>query len=265
MLNILTIVLNGMPFIKHHHAELAKLSDWRWTIVEGASSNSRDTAWCARQNPQLTADGTTEYVRQLAKDDKRVQYVCSPLWNGKVVMVNTGLATFTHPGVLLQMDVDEHWTAEQLDALCETFRTRPTYNVAQFKCRYFIGPDILTTSDYGYGNRPSEWVRAWRWKPGLRFATHEPPVLSGATKEKLSRTATEQLGLVFDHCAWVLESQVAYKERFYQYPEATNKWKRLQANTEWPVQLNKFLPWVGPEATARRLTAGEPTVEKYLV
>jgi hypothetical protein len=267
MLNIFTIVLNGMPFIKHHYDELVKYEGkWQWVIVEGAAKNSRDTAWCARQAPQLSDDGTNEYVRELTGKDRRVLHVSSPLWDGKVMMVNTACVMFDQPGVLLQMDVDEFWTAQQLLDLRKLFRrpAPPEFSVAQFKCRYFVGPDIITDSEYGYGNKPGEWVRAWRWKSGMRFTAHEPPFLAGARREKLGRTATAQLGLVFDHCAWVLPEQVAYKERFYKYPLALDKWTRLQANTIWPVKLNRFFTWADPYATARRVGDGEGTAHKYL-
>lgn len=252
-LYIVTIVLDGQPFISHHIDEIRKCSqDWEWHIVEGAASNNADTSWCAKQDHRLSRDGTTEYIDKLSKSDPRVKVYRNKRWNSKTSMVNAAVTNFREPGILLQMDVDEFWTGRQLDILVGMFKENPSYSVAQFYCRYYIGPDITTTGNFNYGNKASEWVRAWRFKRGMIFNSHEPPVLSGNRGQWAGRDYTRSIGLVFDHYAWLLRKQVAYKETFYKYPNAVAKWELMQKVDNLEFKLKEYLPWVYDEATAKR-------------
>lgn len=239
-----------MPFITAHLPVLNRLGfPWRWVVAEGAAMNVADTKWCRPQSPRLSNDGTTKYLDSLS-GHPRVTVIAKPKWEGKVAMVNACLDQLKEPCILLQMDSDECWSAEQLTALVGFFRANSTMNSARFFCRYFIGANIEITSKNGYGNRPEEWIRAWRWKPGMKFLRHEPPDLPD-TKPCATREHTSSVGLIFDHYAYATESQVRYKEQFYGYADAVLQWNRLQQNKTWPVpELNRFLPWVGVGVTA---------------
>ncbi len=255
-LHIFTIVLDGMPFLPTLLSNFNRLPphiDWHWSVAEGAAMNVLDTRWCQAQAPRLSRDGTSEFLFGLCQHP-RITVHQKPAWKGKVEMCNTCLADFTKPGVLLECDADELWLSEQLVALTDLFETEPHINCARFFCRYFVGPNIVITSEHSYGNRPSEWLRAWRFKPSMRFATHEPPLLEGATNQCATRDDTRYLGLVFDHYAYAFEKTVGYKEWFYGYRDAVKHWRRLQANDKWPVtDLHEYLPWVDKGVTADRL------------
>lgn len=245
-----------MPYIERHLPIFEQLkSDWTWIVVEGTSANVRDTAWCRPQSPGLSRDGTSEYLNSVIHHP-RVKVFRRQLWNGKVAMCNRAIAGLTEPCVLLQVDVDEFYTADQIDKIVSIFEQRPDVYRMLFWCRYFLGPDIVATSTDGYGNRAGvEWLRAFRFEPDMVFQKHEPPVLHnnsrGATME---RDETRAMGLVFDHFAWALESQVLAKERFYGYRNAVAQWRKLQANTKWPIDdLRSFLNWVGPNASADKV------------
>ncbi len=55
-------------------------------------------------------------------------------------------------------------------------------------------------------------------------------------------------GLIFDHYAYVYESQVRFKQRYYGYADAVDHWRKLQAHTDFPCKLKDFLPWVTDNA-----------------
>lgn len=255
-LHVITLVLDGEPFIERHLPIFEKLScKWTWHIVHGAAANTGSTSWCRPQEPRLSRDGTSEYVNSIVKHPN-VKIYQRQLWlGGKDEMANAPLKNITEPCVLLQVDVDEFYTPEQIDKIVQTFEERPDIYRMYFWCRYFLGPDIVSTSQNGYGNNLGEWLRAFRFEPGMKFDKHEPPVLGNNSKGlSLGRDATRSLGLVFDHCAWQLEKQVAFKEKFYGYQNARLYWRRLQENKTWPVKLRLFLPWVDPGATADKAT-----------
>ncbi len=243
-----------MPWITNHLPVFNRLRiPWHWVIVEGVARNTGSTRWCTRMEPRLSRDGTHEYLNSIS-DHPCVTVVSRLEWEGgKDQQVNRALEEFKEPGVLLQVDSDELWMTQQLEVMVAAFEENEQAKWMMFFCRYFLGHNIVITSENCYGNRRGEWMRAWRFRPEMRFLSHEPPVLVGAD----IRTAgfhphiTKHMGLVFDHYAYATEAQLALKEKFYGYTGAVEQWRRLQANKDWPVNdVQRFLPWVGPGVTA---------------
>ena len=246
MIHFLTIVLDGMPYIAQHLSVFNRLKiPWRWHIVEGAASNTHCTKWCRPQSGRLSKDGTTEYLNQIASHP-RVHIYRKPMWDGKVEMVNAPLGAIKDECVLLEVDCDEFWTAEQIEIMVKLFQSNPTKTHAMFWCRYFFGPHLVMESRNCYGNSPSQdWKRAWRFSPGDKFARHEPPILSSES-EAIPHKDTEAAGLVFDHYGYAQRSQVQYKEAFYGYKDAVKHWEKLQQVKSGEVKLSGYLPWVNP-------------------
>lgn len=258
-IHFLTIVLDGMPFISFHYPMMRSLPfQWEWHVVEGVAENKHCTSWCKAIPPRLSQDGTTQYLESI-KFDPRVHVYQRPSWNGKIEMVNTPLKTIKEPGLLWQIDSDEIWTAAQVERMRRMFLQCRDKTEAHFFCRYFVGPDIITVGKDCYGNYTSyEWNRVWRFEPGMKFDSHEPPKFSALSGKSFSHDETFTAGLVFDHFAYATESAVAFKESYYGrekglYVDAVENWKRLQENTIWPVKLKRFLPWVDDRVEAIRI------------
>ena len=253
-LNIFTIVLDGAPWIGAQFAELCRLRnlDWHWSIVEGVSLPKADTSWMGNQGAKVSHDGTNQFLSGLASHP-RITVNSRPQWNGKTEMINAALTGFKEDGVLLQMDSDELWTFHQMIELLYLFEKNPEANTAQFEMDYMLGPNVISTSTDGYGNRANEWVRAWRYQRGLWMERHEPPVFNGNRGRLLDRKATSATVGSILHMAWVTPQQVGLKQRIYKggYENAVDNWTSLQNNKEWPVKdLKSFLPWVGPNGSA---------------
>lgn len=252
MLNILTIVLDGEPWIERHLSQFEALKiPWHWHIVHGASMNGGSTRWCRPQAPRLSGDGTTEYLRGI-RHRKNVTVYERQRWDSKDQMVNAPTGNMK-AGVLMQVDSDELWSTEKLEEVVEMFRDHPRIDRAYFHCNYFVGPGIITVGENCYGCNPDEWLRAWRFIPGMRFTSHEPPRLGRSDGIFLPRSATRRMGIIFNHMAYATEKQVSFKEKFYGYKGAVEQWKALQSHPgPWPIKLKRFLPWVDDrvEATA---------------
>jgi hypothetical protein len=243
-LNFVTIVLDGMPWITSHIQAFNRLkTPWHWYVIEGAASNTHCTYWCKPQSPRLSNDGTTQYLDGLVQHP-RVTVIRQHIWDGKVSMCNSALAKIKEPCVLMQIDSDELWTTEQIEKIRWLIENQ-SVSLMNFYCNYFIGPNIVTTDNTG------AWVRAWRFNPGMKFASHEPPNLVGTHGAPMDRNTTKAHGLVFDHMSYVTEASVAFKEQFYGYSGAVEQWKRFQKNTTWPVgRLKDHLSFAGAAATA---------------
>ncbi|HEY9703837.1 MAG TPA: hypothetical protein V6C58_15415, partial [Allocoleopsis sp.] len=54
----------------------------------------------------------------------------------------------------------------------------------------------------------------------------------------------EKYGLVFQHFAYILESQLRFKELYYGYKDAVKLWKNLQQNQSYPQLLRNYFAWV---------------------
>lgn len=243
-LAVITIVKNGMPYLERIMPSLSDSGlDFRWLVAEGTAMPGGSTNWCRRIEPGLSTDGTTEYLRLLEKVDSRVTYGANREWPSKDEMVNWCVRHIKDPCVLLQMDADEIWTPEALRALVNMFDTKPDYQRAYMKCRFWVGPDRYLSL---MPNDRNHWLRAWRFRPGMRFDKHEPPVLSGNQGPYAGVEQTQRRGIVFEHYSYATREQVKFKQDFYGYEGAVEAWERLQAVTAFPVRLRDFFHWSHP-------------------
>lgn len=263
MITFFTLVLDGMPWLAHHFPVFCQLKmPWHWIIVEGVADAVNCTSWCSKIPPRLSNDGTNEYLRYLAAKDQRVTHLQQPLWNGKVAMCNAALALIKEPCLLWQVDSDELWKENQIQAAINLFDQYQDATSAYFRCRYFVGPDrYVTPMADTYGNHTSyEWKRVWRFKPGNRFLTHEPPVMS---EERLAipHHVTEAEGIVFDHMALATKKSVEFRSHYYAgsanlnaplWRGAVEQWERLQ-DAELPCKLQDYFKWVDSRATVVKL------------
>jgi hypothetical protein len=272
-IHFFTIVLNGMPFIEHHLRVFEAIDGpWHWHIIEGVGDLVADTAWSVRNGGAIpdelhrrgrSIDGTSAYLDELsARDRGRISLYRKPpgeLWRGKREMVNAPLREISEACLLWQVDADELWTTDQIEAVRDLFEARPDATAAYYRCHYFVGPDRVITSRDTYGNHTGfEWLRTWRYAPGDHWAAHEPPRLvraapGGETVDVASINAidhdtTEAAGAVFQHFAYATAEQARFKEVYYGYPNAVAQWRALQAASAFPLRLGDFLDWVRDDA-----------------
>lgn len=257
--HFLTIVLDGQPWVTMHYPVFRRLPfDWHWHVVEGVAENINCTSWCKKIEPRLSNDGTTQYLDSL-KFDSRISIYRNLSWKGKLAMVNEPLKHVTDRECLLwQIDADEVWREDQITKMRRIFMSDRSHTSAQFFCRYFVGPNLITEPRGMFGNRNYDWVRVWRFSPGMKFKTHEPPVLSGEKGFRFTQQETAAEGLVFDHYAYALESTVAFKQQYYNgkhdnYRNAVESWRALQEVKTFPVRLRKYFRWVDDNVQVRRL------------
>jgi glycosyltransferase involved in cell wall biosynthesis len=270
-----TIVLNGEPFIRYHLDVFRRLPfRWRWHIVEGVAALDHDTAWSVEAGGHvsgavhtggLSVDGTTAYLDEIATGDERhVSVYRKPggaFWDGKREMVSAPLPNIREECLLWQIDADELWTAEQIVAVHELFRNDPERTAAYYWCDFVAAPGAIIATRYNYAANPAvEWLRTWRYRPGDRWAAHEPPVLLRARAGGLVDVAkehafhhdeTERVGAVFQHFAYATEAQVRFKESYYGYGGAVDHWRAFREalrTSDGPLRLGDYLPWVPDDA-----------------
>jgi len=249
-----TIVLDGLPWLAHHLPQFERLNiPWKWIIAHGTAEPVKCTSWCKPIPARLSNDGTTEYLQQL-KRHPRVTVLERPLWPGKVSMFQAMLPLMMEPGLLWQVDSDELWRADQIMKMAELFAQQPQAGCARFVADYRVGLNLRMITMDAYGNNPGEWLRLWRYEPGMTWERHEPPVLFGSNTIGFSREFTKSTIGTFLHPAYALEKQVALKEIYYGYHGAVEQWRALQANTAWPVKAKNYLKWITDESMVDMVT-----------
>ena len=138
--------------------------------------------------------------------------------------------------------------------MLELFENSPDRHWASFWCDYVVGPNLHITSRDTYGNHSAyEWLRIWRFTPGMHFSSHEPPRLGVEHLPGFTNGETERHIGTFLHPAYMLRKQVAFKEQYYGYAGAVAGWERLQANKVFPCYLREFFPWVKDGAVVDRV------------
>lgn len=251
-----TIVLNGMPFIKKQAEILPNVFD-EWHIIEGAVLPINDTGWCQNINniffndKKLSVDGTTEFIDSIVDNKKVFVHRKNNFWNGKVEMCNQ-IQTKMENCILMQFDVDEIWDTNILFDVLKYAEENEGFDGMLFKCNYYVGPNLITIGENCYGNNPNEWCRLWKIRNKTLWVSHEPPRVKGCSLF-LTRNYTKSKNWTFNHYAYVLETQLQFKENFYNYKNAVEQWKKLQQNTVFPCKLKNFLTWVDDKVEVMKI------------
>ena len=96
----------------------------------------------------LSIDGTTEYLEVLK--EKFPNHISiyrkssGAFWNGKIEMVNAPpLLSIKEQYLLWEIDVDEFWTAKQIDTAHQFLINNPKKFSDFYCCYYFVGPNCI--------------------------------------------------------------------------------------------------------------------------
>lgn len=268
-IHFFTLVFDGEPYIRYHIDILSSLDiPWHWHIIEGLASLTHDTSWSLatggktpheRYRDGRSLDGTSSYLDLLAKEyPNNITLYRKPLgelWDGKIEMARAPLKNIPEECLLWQIDSDELWTTKQIHTMHSMFLSAPQRYAAFFWCHYFVGPDRIIATRNCYAQNPAyEWLRVWRFQPGMQWTSHEPPTLTVQALDgtpynvagisPFKHSETEAAGLVFQHLSYTTEAQLRFKEEYYGYSNALSNWQALQRDTRRYVPLREYLPWV---------------------
>lgn len=226
----ISIVLNGEHHLKNQIFDSYIFDEW--IFVEGASQNTFCTSWCNSIPSEYHTNGTSvdntikvleEYQEYYSKtSDKKITILRpSGLWNGKLEMFNTALATIKEPCYLWEVDIDEYWDPYQI-INAEKLMENTKADSASFACNYLLTDQIIVRGEWG--ESPGHgYRRLWKFQPGMKFLSHEPPVLEGCTRI-LSPFLTPR----FEHLSYYYEKDVIFKSKWYGKHEKIHEgWKNI--------------------------------------
>jgi hypothetical protein len=138
-------VLNGMPFLPRQWEILQSLpGPVHWHVVEGLAELKHDTAWSLKnggavplpfRRNALSDDGSSEFLDQISREfpGRVTLYRKDRPWDGKLEMCRVPLANIPCEAMLWQLDADEFWTTETIEAVRTAFEASPDVMAAQFR------------------------------------------------------------------------------------------------------------------------------------
>jgi len=201
-----TIIYNGLHHLLHRDFAqfMAENFDY-WAVVDGLSQNGGSTKWCNKvEGKPHSTDGSVEFMREFAATHPNVMYkVATMPFKSKDHQVNEAVEMIRRKvkhGYLWQVDVDEKWTAEDLDKAERLLADSPMRQ-ASFGFNHYVGQNLVAVGTWGSG-----YVnRLFMWR-GQRFASHEPPRMD-------TRGRTLKIDEVrFDHYSYAFEQDVLFKD-----------------------------------------------------
>lgn len=239
----LTIILNGLHHLNHNNYYKTIIDSIdHWVIVEGASDSTGSTSWCNKMpigyhNNGYSIDGTTKFLKELAKNNKKVIYI-EPvgIWKNKDVQINAGVSKIkeiTDECYLWQIDIDEQWSSDQFN---EAEKALDAHNAKTgcFLCDYYVGKNLIAKGQWGEGNA-LPWRRLWKWS-GEDFESHEPPRLKGGNGKGIL------IPIRFKHYAYYFKEDVQFKDKWYTgHRGVYDRWKALQKQNNFPVHISALL------------------------
>jgi predicted O-methyltransferase YrrM/predicted SAM-dependent methyltransferase len=239
-ISFITIVLNGMPFIK---AMLESIYEFAYEIivVEGAIENCK---FAANQDGS-SIDGTVEFIMNYPDPQNKIK-IMQGLWPEKCEMQNAAL-DYVEGDYIWLVDSDEIYKKEDIRKIIELLESDKNITQVNFISShnfwkgfdyYFVSPEFFKPQNH--------YRRIFKFEKDAYFTTHRPPTLFYPSINKNSEEIclidgfqTLSLGIIFYHYSYVNDLQVNQKIELYNRYGWGKSWK-IDLN-DW--YKNFFLKW----------------------
>jgi len=258
------IVLNGEPFTRYCLRALYPFAH-EIIVVEGGHENALDISTPDGHSSDRTLETLYSFKAEEDVEDKVHIVVRDGPWPQKDEFGNSktpqsrAYAERTTGDYLWQVDIDEFYRPEEMRVVLDMLARDPQISGASFNLLPFWGGyDYL--SDGWYWRRAAGTVhRLFRWGPGYRYVTHQPPTVAddrGRDLRSLHWVSGDEMarrGVRLYHYDHVFPQQVRNKALFYrrQAPrECANiiEWSRtgyFELTRPYHVERHYWLPaWI---------------------
>ncbi len=237
------IVLNGEPFIRYTLRALYPYAH-EIIVVEGATHGAKNVATSAGHSRDTTLMTLHEFKAQEDPQNKLIIITKDGFWSEKDEM-SQAYAERATGDYLWQVDVDEFYMPDDIEAVLKMLQENPSITAVSFKTITFWGaPDYAV--DGWYLRRGAEvYHRLFKWGLGYTYVTHRPPTVHNSHSQSMQElhlvTADEMdaRGIKMYHYSLLLPKQVIEKCDYYSHAE----WAKRQGALDWAnhayLQLNR--------------------------
>jgi len=227
------IVLNGEPFLRYTLRALYPVAH-EILVVEGAAPGAAPVATADGHSRDSTLATLRAFQAEEDPQGKLQVITREGFWSEKDEM-SQAYAERATGDYLWQVDVDEFYQPEALQALCEMLRDAPSISAVSFHTLTFWGaPDVVVDGWY-LRRGAAEYHRLFKWAPGYRYTTHRPPTVVDAQGQDLRQKhwlrgeALAARGIFMFHYSLLLPKQVREKCEYYSRAH----WAQSQAAMRW--------------------------------
>ncbi|MCF7908154.1 MAG: glycosyltransferase family 2 protein [Candidatus Omnitrophica bacterium] len=232
------IVFNGEPFTRYCLRSLYPFAH-QIIVVEGAVRAAADLATANGHSVDGTLDVLQRFKQEEDPDNKIEIITAKGFWSEKEEM-SQAYAQRATGNYLWQVDVDEFYKPQDMQAILEMLRSDSKITAVSFKQITFFGGFDYVVDGWLFREKPAKyWAqryhRLFKWGPGYRYIDHRPPTVcnpEGVDLRNLKWVNGDSLikkGIFLYHYSLVFPKQVLDKSRYYDQA----KWAQLKGFQEW--------------------------------
>lgn len=221
------IVLNGEPFTRYCLRALYPFAH-EIIVVEGGHEDTRSVATADGHS----VDGTLEVLRRFCEDEDPLQKVTlvtrDGFWPKEDEMgrhrtpQSREYAKRATGDYLWQIDIDEFYLPGHMLRVLEMLADDPQISAVSFQQRCFWGSLDIQADGWALRRWLGQFHRLFKWGPGYRYVTHEPPTVVDRdgrdlrTLKWMRASDTAQLGIQLYHYSLLFPWQVEQKTSLYR-------------------------------------------------
>lgn len=220
-------MLNGEPFIRYTLRALYPYAH-EIIVVEGATHGAKNVATSDGHSRDTTLDTLHQFKADEDPDDKLIIITKEGFWSEKDEMSQAYAARATGD-YLWQVDVDEFYQPEDIEAVLTLLRDNPDITAVSFKTLTFWGaPDYAV--DGWYLRRGADvYHRLFKWGDSYTYVTHRPPTVHDAEGRDMRDLNWVLADVPMYHYSLLLPKQVIEKCDYYSNAE----WAKRQGALDW--------------------------------
>lgn len=221
------IVLNGEPFTRYCLRSLYPFAH-QIIVVEGGHEDTRAVA----TSDGHSVDGTLAALRRFKAEedplDKLEIVTRDGFWPKTDELGNhrthqsRAYAERATGDYLWQVDIDEFYRPEDMRTVLSMLERRPSVTAASFRTRTFWGRPEYVADGWELRRGARDYHRLFKWGPGYRYVTHEPPTAVDGqgrdlrTLDWVRADETASHGVFMFHYSLLFPWQVEQKVRIYR-------------------------------------------------
>jgi hypothetical protein len=227
------IVLNGEPFVRYNLRALYPFAH-EIIVVEGAVPAARNAATPDGHSRDSTLQTLLDFKNNEDPDGKLIIVKLDGFWAEKDEMSQAYAARATGD-YLWQIDCDEFYLPEHMQAVIDMLRSRPEITAISFKMITFWGSPSFITDGWYLRRGADIYHRVFKWGSGYTYETHRPPtILDPIGRDMrhlhwLNGERTGAYGWMLYHYSLLLPKQVIEKSDYYTHAD----WERMAGFNRW--------------------------------
>jgi hypothetical protein len=234
------IVLNGNPFIKYNLRSIYPFAH-QIIVVEGACPAASNVATLEGHSIDGTLDELKRFKANEDFEDKLIiitaESVGKPngFWLEKTEM-SQAYAEKATGNYLWQVDSDEFYSEQDIQAILALLANRPSISQISFKTINFWGGLEYKVDGILLKLGDQNFRRLFKWSQGSTYLNHRPPTVVNANgvdmadECQISAEEMERKGIFLYHYEYLFINQVKNKTEYYSKAPHC---KGLRPNTSW--------------------------------